>query len=186
MTQPPLPAPTTTMRPCRPERNLTPNAQSVSEAVPLPAFSLLQEAQLSRRSGHPGRLVKNVRNSFCTTDIVFSEVNTSPQTLFTESFTSLFTLKENLDHSPERAYLRFKCGSCTGRKHRTGLERPHFVATEPVAVAPAQLEPGTIASYVPRTSGSTAFARLGSRKSRAEPESLNYLNLVRHKFLFKR
>src|SRR5712664_242272 len=67
MTQPPLPAPTATMLPCRPERNLTPNAQGVSGAVPLPAFSLLQkEAQLSRGSGHPGYLVKNVRNSFCT------------------------------------------------------------------------------------------------------------------------
>jgi hypothetical protein len=67
MTQPALPALRDTMRPCRPERNLTLNAQGVSRAVPLPACSLLQQgAQLWRRSGHPGCLVKNVRNSFCT------------------------------------------------------------------------------------------------------------------------
>ena len=68
----------------------------------------------------------------------FSEVNASPKMLFTVSFTSPFTPRQNLDHSSERAYLRFQCGSCTWPKHRAGLERPHFVAAESAAVAPAQ------------------------------------------------
>src|SRR6266849_2844928 len=66
MTQPPLPAPTVTVHPCRPTRNLTPNRQRVSGVVPLPALSVHQkEAERSRTCSHPGYWVKNVRNSFC-------------------------------------------------------------------------------------------------------------------------
>jgi hypothetical protein len=69
----------------------------------------------------------------------FGEVNASLKVVFTASFTSAFTLTANLAHSSEAAYFRFKDGSRTWSKHQTGLERPHFVATETVAVAPAQL-----------------------------------------------
>ena len=68
----------------------------------------------------------------------YSGVNASPKMLFTVSFTSPFTLTHSLDLSLERAYLRFECGSCPRPNHRVGLERPHFFATETVAVAPAQ------------------------------------------------
>src|SRR5258708_5881194 len=204
MTQPPLPAPTAAMRPCQPERNLTPNAQGVSGAVPLPAFSLLQkEAQVSGGSGRPGSLVNNVRNSFCTlvctsfftlvrgiwlrekqveisesesasekitktggSDATFStfgrpksswgrsrpfyanprsvsrcvelQVNALSRVLFTPAFTSTFTLRLGVSRSALTVSLNSVCGSRTSPKHRVGLERPHFVATETVAVAPAQ------------------------------------------------
>jgi hypothetical protein len=69
----------------------------------------------------------------------FCEVNASPKVVFTGSFTPPFTLRENLARSSERTYLRFQDGSCTWTKHRAGLERPHFVAAESAAVAPAQL-----------------------------------------------
>jgi hypothetical protein len=204
MTQPPSPAITTTMRPCRPEGNLTPNAQGVSGAVPLPAFSLLQkEAQLSRESGHPGCFVKNVRNSFCTlvctsfftlarsiwliekqveisdseragkkitktggSDPTFSafsrpksswgrsrpfcfnpgcvnsrmvlQVNASSHALFTLAFTSRFTLQSGVSLSVLTVSLNPVSASRTSPKHRVVLERPHFVAAESAAVAPAQ------------------------------------------------
>jgi hypothetical protein len=54
----------------------------------------------------------------------FCEVNASLKVLFTVSFTSPFTLRENLARSSETAYLRFQDGSCTWPKHRAGLERP--------------------------------------------------------------
>jgi len=204
VTLPPLPAPTATMRPCRPERNLTPNAQGVSGVVPLPAPPLHQkEAQRSRRCSHRCCLVKNVRNSFCIlvcartftlarsiwredkqienstsksiggktlktggSDPTFSafsrpksslgrsrpfcfhpgfvsclialQVNALSRALFTLPFTSTFTRQSRVSHSARIASFNSASGSHTSLNHRVGLERPHFVATETVAVAPAQ------------------------------------------------
>jgi hypothetical protein len=204
MTQPPLAAPTTTMRPCRPERNLIPNAQGASGVVPLPALSLHQKgAERSRRCSHPGCSVKNVRNSICIlvcttiltltrrncreekqienliskstgrktlktgeSDPTFSafsrpksswgrsrpfwfnpgyvstsvelQVNARSHALFTLAFTFTFTRPSGVSRSVQTISIKSACGSCASLNHRVGLERPHFVATEFVAVAPAQ------------------------------------------------
>jgi hypothetical protein len=66
------------------------------------------------------------------------EVNASQQVLFTLVFTLTFTLPSGLPRSVQTISIESVCGSCTSLNHGVGLERPHFVAAESAAVAPAQ------------------------------------------------
>ncbi len=66
------------------------------------------------------------------------EVNAAQQVLFTLAFTLTFTLPSGVSRSAQTISIKSACGSCTSLNHRVGLERPHFVAAESAAVAPAQ------------------------------------------------
>ena len=74
----------------------------------------------------------------CPSRIVGPQVNTSRRTLFTKAFTSSFTAHSGASLSSRSDSLISVRGSHTSQNHRVGLERPHFVAAESAAVAPAQ------------------------------------------------
>ena len=74
----------------------------------------------------------------CPSRIVGPQVNTSAQTLFTKAFTFEFTAHSSVSLSSRSGSFISVRTSHTSQKHRAGLERPYSVATEFVAVAPAQ------------------------------------------------
>ena len=74
----------------------------------------------------------------CVSQIVEGQVNTSPDMPFTQAFTFPFTPHSRVSLSSRRVSPVSVRGSHTSQKPKVGLERPHFVATETVAVAPAQ------------------------------------------------
>jgi hypothetical protein len=57
---------------------------------------------------------------------------------FTCRFTVLFTSAVNGSYWAQGSCASHDDGFWKWAKHKIGLERPHFVATETVAVAPAQ------------------------------------------------
>ena len=74
----------------------------------------------------------------CVSQIVKGQVNTPRRTLFTQEFTLKFTPPSGVPRSVKTISIESACGSCPSLNHGVGLERPYSVATEFVAVAPAQ------------------------------------------------
>jgi|SRR5579859_2533771 len=92
-------------------------------------------------SGRPksfwGRSRPFCLNPGCVSRCDELEVNASQQVLFTLAFTLTFTPPSGVPCSVNTILIESACGSCTSQNHGVGLERPHFVAAESTAVAPA-------------------------------------------------
>jgi len=74
----------------------------------------------------------------CRSRTVGPQVNMSRRTPFTQAFTSRFTPHIRVSLSSRSGSFISVRASHTLQNHSAGLERPHFVATEFAAVAPAQ------------------------------------------------